>query len=296
MKRDPGYLNPPGAQLRHHQDIIRHQVVTDLSALPQQLPTVHTQLLDILHRLERHCRDMCDVEFTVSAGNLYVLQTRVGRRSPLAAIRLAVSMAEDSDFPLSRAEAVARIDSDMLHQVSRIARVDPAATPIATGLAVSPGVGVGVLCCDADCAADLSARGSAVVLARSETSPADVHGMVGAAGLLTTRGGVASHAAVVARSWAIPAITSLTGTEVHPTGLRIGPVLIAEGDLVTVDGTVGALYLGDRRAAGSHGLPEVLTLREWAVEFGMEPGVPRVFPHSLGQRVDTTLLEVARTI
>jgi pyruvate,orthophosphate dikinase len=150
----------------------------------------------------------------------------------------------------------------MLHQVSRIARVDPAATPIATGLAVSPGVGVGVLCCDADCAADLSARGSAVVLARSETSPADVHGMVGAAGLLTTRGGVASHAAVVARSWAIPAITSLTGTEVHPTGLRIGPVLIAEGDLVTVDGTVGALYLGDRRAAGSHGLPEVLTLRE----------------------------------
>src|SRR5207248_585681 len=142
----------------------------------------------------------------------------------------AVAMAEDPDFPLTRAEALTRIDAGILQQVAGAERVDPEATPVATGLAASPGVGVGALCCDRDRAAELAAGGVAVVLARESTSPEDVHGMVSAAGLVTTTGGVASHAAVVARGWAIPAVTSLAGAEVSDAGLTVGAALIAEGE------------------------------------------------------------------
>lgn len=299
--RDPatGDSRPFGDYLVRAQgeDVVAGtHAVRGLDALRQQLPRVHAQLMEILHTLERHYRDMCDVEFTVSEGRLYVLQTRIGRRSPLAAVRIAVAMAEDPGFPLAPAEAIARIDQGILQQLAALGRVDPAATPLATGLAASPGVGVGVLCCDPGRAAELAAQGTPVVLAREETSPSDIHGMVAAAGLLTTLGGVASHAAVVARSWAIPAITSLTGAALRPGGLLVGGRLIAEGDTVTVDGTAGALYLGDRRQPGSVDVPEVRTLREWATEAGLEPGAPVAAATDTGVRADLTLIEVARTI
>ncbi|MCZ6545835.1 MAG: pyruvate, phosphate dikinase [Chloroflexi bacterium] len=301
--RDPagGDAQPFGDYLARAQgeDVVagRHDV-HGLDALQEQLPDVHTQLLQVLDRLERHYRDMCDVEFTVSDGVLHILQTRVGRRSPLAALRIAVAMAQDPDFPLTQAEAVARIDQDCLRELGAMGRVDPAATPLAQGLAASPGVGVGVLCCDADRAAELGTAGTAFVLARPETSPADVHGMVEACGLVTTRGGVASHAAVVARSWAIPAVTSLSGAVVEAGGLRIGDRFIALGELVTVDGGAGTIYEGDRREEGSPDLWELRTLREWAAELGVEPGQTAQDSESATQasRAAVTLLELVRTV
>lgn len=270
--------------------------VHGLEALRQSLPAVYDELLGVLDRLERHYRDMCDVEFTVSDGRLYVLQTRIGRRSPLAAVRIAVAMAEDPAFPVSKAEAVARVDQETLHKLTAIGHVDPDAKAIARGLAASPGIGVGELCCDADRAADLAAKGVAVVLARQETSPADVHGMIVAAGLVTTLGGVASHAAVVARSWAIPAITSLEGAQVSDSGLRVGDVEIREGETVTVDGTHGALYRGGVRRDGSVDVAEARLLREWAAELGVEPGTMAIAPAEAVAAREVSLFELARMV
>lgn len=240
--------------------------VGGLEALTRQLPEVSRELLDVLERLEQHYRDMCDVEFTVSAGKLYLLQARVGRRSPLAAVRVAVSMAEDPAFPLTRSEAVRRAGEETLRELAKLGTVASGHTPIATGLAVSPGVGAGALCCDADRASELGAAGVAVILARPETSPSDVHGMVASAGLVTTLGGMVSHAAVVARGWGIPAVCSLVGAEVESAGLRTSRGFFPEGDTVTVDGSSGALYAGDIREAAGLDLPEVRKLRAWALE------------------------------
>ncbi|WP_322797222.1 pyruvate, phosphate dikinase [Tepidiforma sp.] len=240
--------------------------VSGLDALARDLPETYRELLAHLQRLERHYRDMCDVEFTVMSGRLYILQTRVGRRSPLAAVRIAVDMAEDPDFPLTRREAVERVGTETLQQLAKLGTVDPAAEPIGEGLPVSPGVGAGVLCCDADRAAALAAAGTSVVLARPETSPADVHGMVAASALVTTTGGVVSHAAVVARGWAIPAICSLRDAVVEADALVVRGRRIPEGEPVTVDGTRGLLFAGDCRVDGAADLPELRTLRQWAAE------------------------------
>lgn len=298
--RDPatGAPGPFGDYLARAQgeDVVAGtHAVGGLDALRGQLPGVYAELLEVLDRLERHYRDMCDVEFTVSEGRLYILQTRIGRRSPLAAVRIAVAMAEDPAFPLTREEAVARVDTNVLQQLAALRTIAPGSRALASGLAASPGVAAGVLCCDPDRAADLAARGIAVVLAREETSPSDVHGMVGAAALVTTLGGVASHAAVVARSWAIPAVTSLAGTHVRATGLEIAGTFLAEGEVVTVDGTAGALYAGDCVADGTSDVPEVRTLRLWAGQLGVEAGPP-VEPAEPGRDADVTLLELARTV
>lgn len=299
--RDPatGERAPYGDYLVRAQgeDVVAGtHVVSGLEALRAHLPAAHAELVGVLDTLERHYRDMCDVEFTVSKGQLYILQTRIGRRSPLAAVRMAVEMAEESDFPLTRAEAVARVDSAALRQIATMGRLREGATPLARGLAVSPGVGVGVLACDPDRAADLRARGIDVVLAREETSPSDIHGMVGAAGLVTTLGGVASHAAVVARSWSIPAVTSLEGAEVQAGGVRVGDVFVAEGETVTVDGSTGAFLEGDQREETTGEAPEVGTLREWARELGVEPGTAIDHANEEGHDADVSLLELARAV
>ncbi|MFN0147564.1 MAG: pyruvate, phosphate dikinase [Dehalococcoidia bacterium] len=298
--RDPatGEAKPFGDYLARAQgeDVVAGtHAVSGLDTLRTGMPAVYAELTEALGRLERHYRDMCDVEFTVSGGRLFVLQTRSGRRSAAAAVRIAVEMAEDPDFPLDRAEAVARVDQQVLGQLANAGRVDPTATAAGAGLAASPGVAAGVLCFDADRAASLAADGVAVVLAREKTSPEDVHGMVGAAALLTTRGGVASHAAVVARSWSIPAVTSLEGGRFSPEGLHVGGLTMREGDLVTVDGSSGRLYLGDRREAGTVDLDEARTIREWAAALGVEPGT-RAPSAGDGQTVGVTIMDVVRAI
>lgn len=262
--------------------------VPGLDALKSQLPGVYDKLLLCLRELELHYRDMCDVEFTVSEGKLYILQTRIGRRSPLAAVRIAVDMANDPAFPLTRDEAVARVDERTLQELARLGRVREGAVAIGRGLAASPGVGCGQLCFDPDRAAELAGSGTPVVLAREETSPTDVHGMMAASALVTTLGGLASHAAVVARSWAIPAVCSLEDAVFEGSGLRVGGRLLGEGDVVTVDGTTGSVFAGDQREDAAGDIPELHTLRDWAA--AAEPASA-----SQGTRT-ATLFEVARTV
>jgi len=246
--------------------------VHGLQLLREQLPEAYAELSRCLEVLERHHRDMCDVEFTVSSGRLYVLQTRVGRRSPLAAVRIAVDMALDPSFPLTKEEAVHRVGPEVLQAIAEMAEVDDAAEPIGRGVAASPGVGVGELVCSADRAAELAAEGRRVVLARPETSPSDVHGMVVSAGIVTTRGGALSHAAVVARGWAIPCVCSLEDAEVAGGALLVRDRRIPECTVVTVDGTRGLLFLGDRRRDGRTELPELDLLRSWAAELSERSG------------------------
>jgi pyruvate,orthophosphate dikinase len=293
---DPGPFGDYLAGAQGEDVVAGTHAVHGLQALREQVPAAYEELLAVLDRLERHYCDMCDVEFTVSEGTLYILQTRIGRRSPLAAVRIAVAMAEDPGFPLSRQEAVARVDARVLQQLAAMGTVRAGAVPLATGLAASPGIGVGVLCCDPDRAADMAAKGISVVLAREDTSPADIHGMLGAAGIVTTLGGVASHAAVVARSWAIPAVTSIADTKVLATGIVLDGAFIAEGEIVTVDGAAGALYAGDQREEGAVDVPELRTLRSWARELDLQPGTTAPGPADPGRDADVTLLELARTV
>jgi pyruvate,orthophosphate dikinase len=292
--RDPatGANEPFGDYLARAQgeDVVAGtHAVSGLARLREQMPAVYDELLKALRVLERHYRDMCDVEFTISSGKLYILQTRIGRRSPLAAVRIAVDMAEDPEFPLSRAEAAARIDDGVLQQLAAQRSVKPEAVAVASGLAASPGVGSGLLCCDADRAAALAESDTPVVLARNETSPEDVHGMIGAAAIVTTLGGVASHAAVVARSWAIPAICSLAGARVEEGGLRLSDRFIPEGTTVTVDGSRGLLYEGDCCAPGVEEIPELRIIREWAREPLFRGGEEEA-------TAEASLLDVVRTI
>ena len=249
-----------------------HQV-DGLDTLAGRSPAVYGELLSICDRLERHYADMCDIEFTVASGRLFILQTRIGRRSPEATIRIAARMAEDPEFPLTKAQAVARIDHATLEGVAGAAAVKPDAVVLTEGVAASPGVGVGILCCDPDRAAELAGGGENVILVRAETSPADVHGMVSAAGLVTSLGGTVSHAAVVARSWGIPAVTGASAVQIVDGGIQIGDVFLADGSLITVDGTEGRLFEGDQLDADhQRDLPELNMLRRWAVDLGVELG------------------------
>lgn len=275
--RDPssGAKLPYGDYLARAQgeDVVSGtREVRDVAALATDLPAVHAELLAIGDRLEHHYRDMCDIEFTVASGELFILQTRVGRRSPEATVRIAVQMAQDADFPLTKEEAVGRIDHTTLDGIAALAAVREGATPVATGIAASPGVGLGVLSTDPDHAAELARAGTAVVLARAETSPADVHGMVGASGLVTSLGGAVSHAAVVARSWGIPAVTGAGALDVGPDGVRVEGRLIPVGAPVTVDGTAGRIFEGDQVADHEHDLPELDLLRQWALDAGLDLG------------------------
>ncbi len=275
--RDPtnGHNEPYGDYLARAQgeDVVAgtHEV-DGLDALHGDLPGVYDELMGVCDRLEQHYRDMCDVEFTVAAGRLYILQTRVGRRSPEAAVRIAAQMAEDPGFPLTRAEAIERVDHATLEGIAGLSAVRPDAEPIAAGIAASPGVGYGVLSTDPDEAADLARAGTHVVLVRAETSPSDVHGMVGAAGLVTSLGGAVSHAAVVARSWGIPAVTGVRAIEVDGAGIRVGDRFISSGTMITVDGGGGRIFEGDQLADHDHDVPELDLMRQWALDLGLELG------------------------
>ena len=160
----------------------------------------------IYERLELHYRDMLDTEFTIEQGKLWMLQTRVGKRTGAAALRIAVSLTKDPKIKLTPAEAVQRVAPEHLDQVLHPQFEKTDAPVLGTGLAASPGAGVGTAYFDADRAADAADRGEKVILVRQETSPEDVHGMAVAEAILTSRGGLVSHAAVVARGWGKPAV------------------------------------------------------------------------------------------
>jgi pyruvate,orthophosphate dikinase len=237
-----------------------------LSALKEKFPDIHGELLSIFARLEAHYRDMCDTEFTIEQGKLWMLQTRVGKRTGRAALRMAVDMAAEKTIHLTRAEALERITGEHLEQVLHPQFTGSGHTVLARGLGASPGAAVGRVYLTADDAQAAALRGEAVVLVRSETSPEDVHGMLASEGILTARGGLVSHAAVVARGWGKPAVVGAEALRISNASFSVGDTVVSEGDWISVDGTNGTVMLGRVPVSEGETPPEFETILGWADE------------------------------
>lgn len=208
--------------------------------------TSHDDLMDIMRRLERHYRDMCDIEFTVERGKLWMLQTRVGKRTPEAAFRIAVHMVDEGLIQMD--EAVLRVTGDQL-ALLMFPRFDETADRVllATGMNASPGAAVGKAVFDSDTAVEWAERGEDVILVRKETNPDDLRGMVAARGILTSRGGKTSHAAVVARGMGRTCVCGAESLDVDTKAkefrVRNGET-VREGDVISIDGTTGEVFAG----------------------------------------------------
>ncbi len=235
-----------------------------LSALKKRFPKIHAELLAIFARLERHYRDMCDTEFTIQQGKLWMLQTRVGKRTGRAALRMAVEMTKDRAIRLTQAEALSRITEEHLEQVLHPQFASGDYQIVASGLGASPGAAVGRAYFDADDAAAAAERGERVILVRNETSPEDVHGMLASEGILTARGGLVSHAAVVARGWGKPAVVGAEKLRISAHGCTVGTTTISEGDWISIDGTAGDVVLGQMALTEAKPPPEFATVLRWA--------------------------------
>ncbi|MGL4395131.1 MAG: pyruvate, phosphate dikinase [Hyphomicrobium sp.] len=214
-------------------------------SLEQVMPQSYLELTEIFARLERHYRDMQDVEFTIQVGRLWILQTRSGKRTTEAAMRIAVDMAAEG--VITREDAILRVDPKSLDQLLHPA-LDPDAEQdiIATGLPASPGAASGEIVFQAEMAEALKAKGRDVILVRPETSPEDVHGMHAAAGVLTARGGMTSHAAVVARGMGRPCVSGAGALRIDTAAgtMRCGTRVFRAGDLITIDGGTGRVLAG----------------------------------------------------
>jgi pyruvate, orthophosphate dikinase len=237
-----------------------------LSALGERFPAIHDELLDIFARLEHHYRDMCDTEFTIEQGKLWMLQTRVGKRTGRAALRMAVEMVDDEAIRLSHAEAVQRVTAEHVDGVLHPQFGEHSFPVLTTGLGASPGAAVGKACFSADDAAEAAARGEHVLLVRNETSPDDVHGMLASQGILTARGGLVSHAAVVARGWGKPAVVGAEALTISGKQARVGETVIEEGDVISIDGTSGTVILGAVPLTAAEPPAELTTILAWADE------------------------------
>jgi pyruvate,orthophosphate dikinase len=235
-----------------------------LSALQDRFPKIYKELMGIFARLEQHYRDMCDTEFTIDQGKLWMLQTRVGKRTGAAALRMAVEMTKDRHIKLSRPEAVMRVGADHLDQVLHPQFAGGELKVVAKGLGASPGAAVGQVCFSADGAADAVDRGQKVILVRTETSPEDVHGMIVAEGILTSRGGLVSHAAVVARGWGKPAVVGAESIRIGAAQFRVGDTVVREGDVISINGTTGEVVLGAVELSAAEPPAEFHTILEWA--------------------------------
>jgi len=238
----------------------------DLDELGKHFPGVKDELLGIFARLEAHFRDMCDTEFTIEQGKLWMLQTRIGKRTGRAALKMAVDMTNQRrrGWKISREEALLRITEEHLEQVLHPQFASDDVEVIATGLAASPGAASGRVYFTADDAVAAADRGEQVILVRNETSPEDVHGMQVAQGILTARGGLVSHAAVVARGWGIPAVVGAEAIRIEGRSFTVGDVRVDEGDVISIDGTTGRVVLGEVDLVMGDPPPELETILSWA--------------------------------
>jgi pyruvate,orthophosphate dikinase len=236
-----------------------------ISALKGRLPEVYRQFEDYAEKLERHYRDVQDLEFTIEHGRLYMLQTRSAKRTGEAAVNIAVDMVEEG--LISQEEAVARVEPRQLEQLLH-PRVDPnaSANAIGRGVPASPGAATGQAVFDADTAEAWGHEGREVILVRVETNPNDVHGMIAARGILTSTGGTASHAALVARGMGRPCIVGANEIQVDLKERRFASngVTVKEGQEITIDGTTGAVYLGRVPTIEPKPSPKFQTLLSWA--------------------------------
>jgi pyruvate, orthophosphate dikinase len=240
----------------------------DLDHMKLHFPEIHADLLDIFKRLEAHYQDMCDTEFTIEQGKLWMLQTRVGKRTGTAALKMAVDMTKGTGtgsrkWSISREEAVMRVSADHLDAVLH-PQFATTGTVLAKGLGASPGAAVGAVYFTADDAEAAAKRGEKVVLVRNETSPDDIHGMMAAEGILTARGGLVSHAAVVARGWGTPAIVGAEEVRIQGKQFSVGDTVVHEGDVISIDGTSGQVILGAMELRSSEPPPEFHTILGWA--------------------------------
>jgi pyruvate,orthophosphate dikinase len=250
------------------EDVVAGTSITrPLADLDELFPSVAKELRDVFARLESHFRDMCDIEFTVEQERLWMLQTRPGMRTGAAALRMAFDMVSDPAITLTRAEAVSRITGEHLDQVLHPTFAGTAVFDVlAHGLAASPGAAVGRAYFDAESAIVASKRGERVVLIRVETSPDDVAGLLVSEGVITARGGLVSHAAVVARGWGKPAVVGVSELLVEAHCAKVGDVTIVEGDWVSLDGAAGDVVLGEVELASSAAPPELDVILSWADE------------------------------
>ncbi len=238
-----------------------------LAVLGERLPVAYRELTETAATLERHYRDIQDIEFTIERGKLYLLQTRTGKRTGRAAVRIAVDMVREG--LLTRREALRRVAPDQLDQLLH-PTVDPdqTLTVIARGLPASPGAAVGCAVFDADTAAERGGRGDPVVLVRRETSPDDFHGMAAARAIVTARGGMTSHAAVVARGMGKCCVAGAKDLQVEEEGrlFRADGHVVREGDWITVDGSAGRVILGQATLVEPTFSEEFAELMRWADE------------------------------
>jgi pyruvate, orthophosphate dikinase len=228
------------------EDVVAGIRVTEpLDAMGDEFPECHRQLLDLMQTLQNHYRDMCDIEFTIEQGRLFLLQTRVGKRTAVAALRMAVEM--QGEGLIDQREAVLRVQPAQLDQLLH-PQFDPAAdyTAITKGLNASPGAAVGKVYFTADAAEQHHDDGEHVILVRPETSPDDLHGMIAAEGILTSRGGLVSHAAVVARGMGTPAVCGANELQIDVEAgtVEVNGTLIREGDVISINGTTGEVVVG----------------------------------------------------
>ncbi|WP_439539881.1 pyruvate, phosphate dikinase [Sphingomonas sp.] len=236
-------------------------------SMEEAMPEAYAELARVFDQLERHYRDMQDIEFTVERGKLWMLQTRSGKRTAKAALKIAVDMANEG--LITRDEAILRVDPSALDQLLH-PTLDPNAPRdvLTKGLPASPGAASGIAVFDSDTAEKRAAAGEAVILVRVETSPEDIHGMHAAKGILTARGGMTSHAAVVARGMGRPCVSGAGTLSIKASEgiMRIGTREVREGEVLTIDGSTGEVMLGavptiQPELAGDFG-----TLMAWADE------------------------------
>jgi pyruvate,orthophosphate dikinase len=252
------------------------RLTKDVQELSQELPEAYAKFEQICGKLEKHYRDMQDVEFTIEKGKLWMLQTRDGKRTAQSAVRIAVDLAEEG--LITREEAVLRVTPEQvdffLHpqfdaEAKKTAKNSGAM--LATGLNVSPGAAVGIVAFDADLAETWSKDdGKQVIMVRPETKPDDVHGMLAANGILTSRGGRTSHAALVARQFGKPAVVGVSSLQLdlNDRVMKVGEHVIKEGDWISIDGTSGEVFLGQlEKMEVDIKDPWLLKLLSWADDF-----------------------------
>ena len=234
-------------------------------SMEEAMPEVYGQLADVFRILETHYRDMQDIEFTVERGKLWMLQTRSGKRTAKAALKIAVDMANEG--LITQNEAILRVEPSALDQLLH-PTLDPSAKRdvLTKGLPASPGAASGKIVFDADTAERAAADGQSVILVRTETSPEDIHGMHAAKGILTARGGMTSHAAVVARGMGRPCVSGAGGISIDSKAkqLRVGDRTLGEGDILTLDGSTGEVMAGAVETVQPELVGDFGVLMEWA--------------------------------